>query len=125
MISYIQLLTCTRQSKLSAGHSCIYCTPKIVTNCAPDIVITDLHTSLCGSASLQSDGSSSTSSNTSHSSILKVGTVVATQCTSRTVNESSLSSTTLDIIQPDLTSTISKTSSKSSSTYYIKNISWK
>ena len=48
-----------------------------------------------------------------HSSIFKVCTVVATQWIGRTVNESGLSSTTLDIVQPDLASTISKASSES------------
>ncbi len=51
------------------------------------------------------------SSWTSHSSIFSMDTVVATQRIGRTVNESGLSSTTLDIVQPDLTSTIGETSS--------------
>ncbi len=40
---------------------------------------------------------------TIYSSIFRVYTVVATQCIGRTVNESAFSSTTLDIVQPDLT----------------------
>ena len=42
----------------------------------------------------------------SHSSIFRVHTVVGTKWVGRTVDESSLSSMTLDIVQPDLTSSI-------------------
>ncbi len=44
----------------------------------------------------------------SHSGIFNVCTVVGPQSVSSTVNESGLSSTTLDIVQPDLASTISE-----------------
>ena len=53
---------------------------------------------------------------TSHSSIFTMYTVVGPQWISRAVDESGLSSTTLDIVQPDLTSTIGEASEQSNST---------
>ena len=105
-----QCLTYKSESQLSADYLGIRCTPKIITYCAPDIVDADLYSSLSAGASLKSDGSSSASEpSTPHSSIFTVYTVMAPQWTSRTIYESGLSSTTLDIIQPDLTDTISET----------------
>ena len=109
-------ITCGRESQLSAGHLSIRSTPEVITHCAPDIVVAYLHTSLSGGASLESDGSSSAScSSTPHSSIFNMPTVVGPQWSCRTVNESGLSSTTLDIVQPDLTNTIGETSGQSNS----------
>ena len=114
------MITSSRESQLSAGHLSIRSTPEVITHSAPDIVVADLHTTLHGSASLESDGSlsaSTASSSTPHASIFKMSTVVAPQCISGTVNESGLSSTTLDIIQPNLTSTIGEPRGYGSSTY--------
>ena len=95
------------ESQLSAGHLSISSTPEVITHCAPVIVVADLHTSLSASASLKSDSSLSTcGASTPHSSIFDVTTVVLSQCWMSTVNESALSSSTLDIVQPDLTGTI-------------------
>ena len=49
-------------------------------------------------------------SSTSHTGIFNVCTVVDSQAIMRTGKQSCLSSTTLDIVQPDLTSTISEAS---------------
>ena len=103
-------LTCTWQPQLHADDSSICVIPGIkvaIAYCPPDIVVADLHTSLSGSASLQSDGSLSASgSSTPHSSIFTVSTVMLSQCISGTVDQSALSSKTSHLIQPDLTSTI-------------------
>ena len=102
--------TCDSESQLSADHLGIRCTPKIIAHCAKDIVVADLHSSLSAVASLKSDGSSrAQGSSTPYSSIFTVDTIMAPQWTSRTVYESGLSSTTLDVIQPDLTNTIGET----------------
>ena len=107
---YDKWLTCDSESQLSADHLSIRCTPQIITYCAPDIVDADLHSSLSAGASLKSDGSSSAcGTSTPHSSIFTVDTIMTPQWTSRTVDESGLSSTTLDIIQPDLANTIGET----------------
>ena len=112
-------ITCGRESQLSAGHLSINSTPEIITHRAPDIVVADLHMSLIVSASLESDASLSASSGslTPQSSIFNMPTVVGPQCISRTVNESGLSSTTLNIVQPDLTSTISEARGQRNSTW--------
>ncbi len=49
--------TCCTKSQLSTGHLCINSTPEVITDCAPHVVVADLHTALCGSASLESDAS--------------------------------------------------------------------
>ena len=98
------------ESQLSAGHLSIYIAPEVITHCAPDVVAADLHTSLSGIASLQSDGpfNASTSSLTPHSSIFNVPTVVLSKWLMGATGQCGLKSNTLDIIQPDLTNTISK-----------------
>ena len=50
-----------------------------------------------------------------HSSIFTVNTVVGSKWISSAVNESGLRATTLDIVQPDLTDTISEASEESNS----------
>ena len=57
---YIYQYTHCALSQLSTGHLCINSTPQVITNCAPHVVVADLHAALCGSASLESDGSLST-----------------------------------------------------------------
>ena len=80
-----------------------------MTHCAPDIVVADLHTSTSGSASLKSDVSLGTSSSSaSDSSILWMHTIVISKSSIWAVYKSGLSSTALNIVQPDLTNTISK-----------------
>ena len=112
------LNTCCTKSQLSASNLCIRSTPEVITHCAPSIVVTNFNTSLSGSASLQSDGSLSTRcSSASHSSIFTVDTVMGSNRIGRTVNESGLSSSTLDVVQPDLTSTIGEASSDGHSTF--------
>ena len=91
----------------------------VIADCPPEIVVADLHTPDVGCASLESDCSLSTCRVCTlalHSNILKVYTVMLSQCISRTVNESGLSSTTLDIVQPDLTNTSGKARIESHST---------
>ena len=121
-----------RESQLSAGHLSIKSTPEVIAHCAPDIVVAGLHTALGVSTPLKSDASLGARSSfiakktllhysvgvhtrAVHSSIFTVHTVVASQWQSRTVNESGLSSCTLDIVQPDLTSATRKSTKDQSS----------
>ena len=110
-------LTRDEESQLSAGNYSIRGVPHVIAHCAPDIVVTDLHTSTATCASLfEPDVSlSAGGSGTPHSCILGVVTVVSPDCVGGTVEEFHLSPTTLDIVQPDLTNTISEATGQSNS----------
>ena len=112
-------LTCARQLQLYTDDSGIWVIPLVITHCAPDIVVADLHAPwISGSRSSQSEGSLSASwgSYTPHPSICSMPTASSPQGISRTVNESALCSNTSYIVQPDLTSTIGEALSQGLST---------
>ena len=89
--------TCYWKSQLSASYLGICSVPSIIAYSAPNIAVTDLHTPLSGSASLQSDGSiSARGSSAPHSSIFNVRTVIASE-RRRAIDQSAFSSTTLNI----------------------------
>ena len=108
-------LTYWFKSQLSASHLSIISTPEVITHCAPHIVA-DLHTScrVC-IASTKSDGSLG-ARRAPHSSILVMRTGMHTKTSMSTASESRLSSSTSDIRQPDLTSTIGEARGNGNST---------
>ena len=138
------LLTFYSKSKLSANYHSFLDSKEVITDCAPTVVIADLNSSKGSITTLQSgvtlhtyckisgnksrkekvfwggcalyNYSHTNSRLASHSSIFKVCTVVATQRIGRTVDESVLRSTALDIVQPDLTSTIGESGKEGHST---------
>ena len=105
MLEEHRLYTCCFKSQLSAGHLSINSIPEVITHCTPLIVVADLHTSTSGIASFKSDGSLG-AGGTPHSSIFNMCATMQSKSSMGAVRESSLISTTLDIGQPDLSSTI-------------------
>jgi hypothetical protein len=99
------LLTCCFVSQLSTNYLSISSVPKVITHCAPGVVVADLHTSICGIASLKSDVSLR-AWKTRHSSILTMCARIHSKTWMTAINEFVFSSTTLDIRQPDVSSTI-------------------
>ena len=107
--------TCCFKSQVSADHLSINSIPEVITHCAPLIAIADLHTSTSGIASLKSDGSLG-ASGAPHSSIFNMCATMHSKSSMGAVCESGLSSATLDVRQPDLSSTIGEAKSQGHST---------
>lgn len=101
-------LTCSRISKLSTNNLCIHVTPEIITDCSPDRVVADLHTSLRSStSSKQSNVSFSTLSFTTYdTSIFAVCTVVV--WVEGAIEEERLIPNAVNIIDVYLSSALSK-----------------
>ena len=90
------MCTSCLKSQLLAHHLGIGLSPEVITHCAPDIVVADLHTSTSGIASMKSDGSIGASGAT-HSSIFIVTATMYTKGGMGAVSESGLSTTATNI----------------------------
>ena len=111
----LRLITYRFKSQLSAGNLSDKIIPEVITHSAPYVVVADLHTSASVIASLKSDGSLG-ASGTTHSNIFSMSAVGGSKCWNSAVSESGLPPRTLDIRQPDLTSTIGESSGQGNST---------
>ena len=111
----LKLITYWFKSQLSAGNLSDGIIPEVITHCAPYVVVADLHTSAGIIASLKS-GISLGASGTTHSNIFSMCAVGGSKCWNSAVSETGLIPMTLDIRQPDLTSTIGESSCQGNST---------
>ena len=79
--------------------------PVIITHCAPDVVVADLHTSLSGGITTSNSDASLNACgggfSTDHSRIERVVAAVDAQLVVRTLDESGLISETVEVVHPN------------------------